>query len=85
MNRGTRTVLGTTGLACAACCIGPIVAVLGTIGVATIAGVAIVGIGGFALALPAAAGAIRQRRRQRCGSATAGATPVAAPTVRSRR
>lgn len=84
MSRDTRSLLGVIGLACLACCIGPIIAMVGAVGVLTSAGVAVVGIGGAALALLVVPGYVHQRRRGRC-STTAEPVAVAPPVVRSPR
>jgi len=82
MKRDMRTFVGVTALACAACCIGPILAVLGAIGIATFAGIAIFGAAAAAVALLAVPAYLHHRRRQRdCGSTQSAAVRVAGPTI----
>jgi hypothetical protein len=86
MNRDTQSLFGITALACGVCCVGPILAVLGAIGIATIAGIAIFGIAAAAIALLAVPVVLRRRRHTLdCGSAQSEPVPVGAPTVRRSR
>ena len=50
-HRSTGRILGVGALACVVCCIGPILGLLGAIGIATIAGVLAFGIAGLTIAL----------------------------------
>ncbi len=86
MNRDTRSLFGITALACAACCIGPILAVLGAIGIATFAGIAIFGAAAAAIALLVVPAYLHHRRRQRdCGPTQSETVRVGAPTVHRQR
>ncbi len=78
----TRKILGLGAIACIACCIGPILGVLGAIGLATIGGVALFGVAGLAVALFALP--VLRRAPRRPGGCTPNTDPVAvaAPTVR---
>ena len=79
--RDGAAVIGVGVAACAVCCAGPILAFLGAVGLATVAGVAIFGLVGVLIALLAAPVIIRRRRR-RCTAPT-GPVPVGAPQTRS--
>lgn len=63
MTHATRRILCATGLACLACCIGPIIAILGAIGAMTIAGVLLVGAAGSAIGLLAIPSLAHRRHR----------------------
>lgn len=81
--RSTGSIVGVAGLACVACCAGPIVAALTAagIGLATVAGIALFGAAGAAvlfLAVPV----LWRRRRRRTASRSTGPVGVAAPVVR---
>lgn len=80
MTRTTRRFIGATGLACVACCIGPIVALLGAISAATIAGVLLVGAGGSAIGLLAIPALVHRRRRRNRLAGKARPVPVPSPT-----
>lgn len=86
--RRAGTVAGAAGLACVACCAGPIVAALTAagIGLATVAGVAAFGAAGLVVLLLAvpALGRWYQRRRPAPAAPPPGPVPVAAPTARRR-
>lgn len=83
MNRETRSILGFAGLACVACCIGPILAVLGGIGLAGLGGIAIFGVGGAAVGLIAVPVHRRHRRRGAgCRTGLPATVPVSTPVVR---
>lgn len=74
-NRKPLGILGVGAAACAACCAGPILAFLAAAGVFTTAGVALFGVFGFLVLVPAVAWFVRRRRRATaCVSAAA---PVA--------
>lgn len=60
-------ILGFGAVACAACCAGPILGFLAAIGAGTVAGVAVFGVAGLAIAALAVPLVIR-RRRQRAAS-----------------
>lgn len=69
-------VLGVGAAACAACCAGPILAFLAAAGMFTAAGVALFGVFGLVVLVPAVAWHLRRRRRTTaCTAPTAG--PVA--------
>ncbi len=78
----TRKILGLGAIACIACCIGPILGVLGAIGLATIGGVALFGAAGLAVALIVLP--VLRRARHRPGACMPNTDPVAvdAPTAR---
>lgn len=78
---GARQILGLGALACIACCIGPILGLLGAIGVATTAGTLALGFAGSAVALLAVP-VLRRRRRSACATTSAQEVAVAAPTPR---
>jgi len=63
-------VLGLGAAACVACCAGPILAFLGGIGIAGVAGFWLVGGGGLVIAALAAIAFLVVRRRQRSDRAT---------------
>jgi hypothetical protein len=81
---GARRILGFGALACAACCIGPIVGVLGAIGIATVAGAVAFGVVGLTIALLAIP-VLRTRRRRTTCSTPAASVAVPTPTVRRPR
>lgn len=73
----TLGVLGMGAAACAACCAGPILAFLAATGVFTAAGVALFGVLGLLVLVPAVAWYARRRRRPtECAAPVAGAVPV---------
>ena len=77
--------LGIGAAVCAACCVGPIVAFLGGLGLAGIASTLFIGVAGVGIAAVAAAGLLAVRRRRTGGSCTPDrAEPVAigAPTTK---
>lgn len=68
--------------ACAACCVWPVVAFLGALGVA---GTVLFGVAGATLAAAAAVVMIAVRRwRKACASTIPGPVPIAAPVLRGR-
>jgi hypothetical protein len=81
---GVGRILGLGALACLACCLGPILGLLGAIGVATMAGTLAFGVAGLTVALLAIPPIRKHRQRPIC------ATPldhdhdvaVATPTLR---
>ena len=77
-------IVGVGAVACAACCAGPIIGFFGALGL--LAGIALFGTIGVALAAIALLILMRRRRRQAAASTTAG-TPVAVgiTPVRNRR
>jgi hypothetical protein len=77
-----RRLLGFAALACVACCIGPILAVLGAIFAAGLASTMFIGAAGFVVAVAAVAAFIIVRRRRTPVCATT-AEPV--PVALSRR
>ena len=82
-NKETAAIVGVGAAASAACCAAPILGFLTAIGLGTVAGVALFGTIGLAVAAIALLIVVRRRRRQvtACVSTT---TPVAveAPSVR---
>jgi hypothetical protein len=64
----TRKLLGLGALACIACCIGPILGLLGAVGIATIAGTLTFGIAGLAIALLAIPLLRTRRAASRCAA-----------------
>ena len=82
MTRGDKSVLAVVVAACAACCVGPLLAVLAMIGVTS--AVAAFVLPGLAVVTVAAGGGIWWRRgRSRAGCATpAGTVDLAMPTLR---
>jgi hypothetical protein len=79
---GTARILGVGALACIACCIGPVVGLLGAIGVATIVGTLTLGIAGLAVALLVVPLLRSRRRRIICAAPLAREVAVDAPTCR---
>lgn len=81
--RDNATILGVGAAACVACCAGPILALLGAIGLGTVLGVLLFGAAGLTVA---AIGAVilipRRRRRQACEISDA-PVPVEMPKVRT--
>jgi mercuric ion transport protein len=69
-------VLGLGAAACVACCAGPILAFLGGIGIAGIAGTWLVGGGGLVIAALAAIAFLLVRHRQRSDAATDPSEPT---------
>ena len=70
----TAAVVGVGALACAACCAGPIIGFFGALGL--LAGVAIFGTVGLALAALAVFVVLRRRRRQVQACTTPTSSPV---------
>ena len=62
---GTKSLLGIAAVACVACCIGPIVAVLGTIAALGLVSTIFIGAAGLLVAAVAVAAFIVVRRRRR--------------------
>jgi mercuric ion transport protein len=70
-------ILGLGAAVCAACCAGPILAVLGGLSLAGIVSTVFIGVAGLVIAAVAAAGLIVVRRRRAAGSsASTAAEPV---------
>ena len=69
------------GAACAVCCAGPIIALVGAIGLGTVLGIRVFGLAGLLVALFAVP-VLLQRKRRRCGDPAA-PFPIAAPKVRA--
>ena len=81
---GAKTV-GIAAAACVACCAGPIIGLLGAIGLGTVLGVFVFGAAGLAVAGVGVLWWLRRRRRQQsCVPAATTPVPVAAPKVRTR-
>ncbi len=77
-NKDNATIVGVGVAACAACCAGPMLAVLAAIGLGTAAGFAVFGL--IAIAVGAAIAAFvavrRRRRASSCAPVSAEPTPV---------
>jgi hypothetical protein len=72
------TIIGVGVAACAVCCAGPILGVLGAIGLGTVAGAALFGT--IAIVIGAAAVAfVMVRRRRRAHTCTPASSPVGVP------
>lgn len=69
------SILGIGAAACIACCAGPILAILGGLGIAGIASTLLIGVGGLVVTVVAVAGFVVVRRR-RTACATRGNSPV---------
>ena len=77
--RQGKDAMGAVGVgvaACAACCAGPILGVLAATGLSTVAGIALFGVAGLAVLVPATAW-YRSRRRRGAGCTPADDGPVA--------
>ena len=78
----TRDGLGVVGLgatACVACCAGPVLAFLGGLSVAGLAGTAFFGVLALLVAIPAAVAFLVVRRRRTAEATPTAAVPVDAP------
>jgi hypothetical protein len=76
-------VLGVGAAACVACCAGPILAILGGLGLAGLASTLLIGSGGLVIVAAAlTALLVTRRRRNDCPVSDGSPTPVAAPTRR---
>jgi hypothetical protein len=78
-----RSLLGVGAAACVACCLGPIVAVVGGLSIAGVAAALVVGAVALVPAVVAAAAILRWRRRRATGTCAPGidvAVPVGSPT-----
>lgn len=78
-------LVGLGVVACAACCAGPILALLGGLTVAGLASTVVIGVAGLVTAAVAALAwlTVRRRRRGSCGDAEVdGPVSVAPPTVK---
>ena len=76
-----RNIVGFAALACVACCIGPILGLLGTVAALGVVSAPFIGVAGFAIAT-AAIGAlivVRRRRARQCAT-----TPEPVPVEFSR-
>ncbi len=78
-------IVGVGAVACAACCVGPILGFIGAIGLGTVAGVLAFGLAGLLIAaIGIAIFVTRRRRANRCGAAPeVTAVTVATPMIRS--
>jgi len=81
--KGGAASVGIGAVACAACCAGPILGVLGAVGLGAAAGVALFGALGLAIAGVVAVVLIRRRRR-RPGCPVDEAPPQGVPVEMSR-
>jgi hypothetical protein len=77
-----REIIGFAAIACVACCIGPMLGVLGSIAALGAVSTVFIGVAGFALALAAIATFIVVRRR-RANSCATDTDPVAIKLTRS--
>ena len=79
-------VLGVGAAACAACCAGPILGFVAATGIASALGAVAFGVVGLVAVLAVAGVLLRRRRRKagRCAPA-AGAVPLDAPALKTRR
>jgi hypothetical protein len=76
-------VIGMGAAACVACCAGPIVAILGGLGLAGLVSTLFIGTAGLVIAAAAlAALLVARRRRNDCPVSDDSPTPVAAPARR---
>ena len=89
MKRSDAAVVGAGALVCIPCCAGPILGVLGAIGIGSAVGVVLFGCAGLALALVVSIVVLRGRRRAgaanragRHGAPTITPVPVPMPTLR---
>lgn len=71
------SILGLGAAACVACCAGPLLAVLGGLSIAGLAGTLLIGSAGLLIAAGAAAGFLLVRRRRRSACTVAPDEPVA--------
>jgi len=79
-------ILGVGAGACLACCAGPILALLGGLGIAGLASTLLIGAAGLAITAAAiTAFVVVRRHRSSCGQPDEGPMPVAAPTTRAPR
>jgi hypothetical protein len=82
---GSFSVVGVGIAACAACCAGPILALLGGLSLAGAVGSLLIGIAGLAVALVAGIAFFvmhGRRRRRSCSTERPAPVPVASPTRR---
>jgi len=80
--RDGAVVAGFGVAACAVCCAGPVLAILGAVGLGTLAGVATFGVIGLLIALLAVP-VLVGRRRRRCAPAEPHAVLVEAPRLKT--
>lgn len=71
-----REIVGFAAAACVACCIGPILALLGAIAALGVAATVLIGLGGLAITAAAIAGIVIARRRRRACPPIPVAVPV---------
>jgi hypothetical protein len=77
-------ILGIGAAVCLVCCAGPILAFLGGLGIAGLAGTLLIGTAGLAIAAAAiTAFVVVRRHRRSCAQPDEGPMPVAAPTARA--
>lgn len=76
-------ILGIGAAACVACCIGPLVALLGGLSLAGLASTLLIGAAGLVIAAVAAVGFVVVRRRRPPGIVDDGPAPVAPPARRA--
>ena len=82
--KNTAAIVGVGAAACAACCAAPIIGFLTAIGLSTLAGVALFGTAGLAVAAIGLFVVVRRRRRQTTACApTHASVSVEIPTVRA--
>jgi hypothetical protein len=75
-------ILGVGAAACAVCCAGPILALLGGLSIAGFVSAAFIGVAGLVIAFAASAAWLILRRQRTRPAAPSTSTPVAAPTLR---
>jgi hypothetical protein len=75
----TGGLLAVAGVACVACCIGPIMAFLGGVTILGVASTTVIGIGGLFIAAMALGAALDLIRRRRASSCAGGAVPESVP------
>jgi hypothetical protein len=89
VKRENKAMVGVIAVACAACCAGPIIALVTALGLGAILGTVVFGIVGLLVGVAAIALVLvrrRRRRRQVCGATpTDNSVPVDAPMVRPGR
>ena len=80
-NAGGFSILGIGAAACLACCAGPILAVLGGLGIAGLASTLLIGAGGLIITAAAVVAFVAiRRRRATCATPDDGPVPVSIST-----
>jgi mercuric ion transport protein len=83
--KGGLRIVGLGAAACAACCAGPLLAFLGGLSVAGLAGAALFGAIGLLVAIPAIVAFVIVRRRRRTCAPTTEPVVIEPPTLRAGR